>query len=112
MAVVTMPPSRTSGLGPLGHRPLPGVVGPAPAPGGRSGGQVAPRRRPQAARNETERTRAAQGCVGEAAVPGRTAAGYYETTKGRDAAVYHARTKNSDRAFSSHPLRKEPMEVS
>src|SRR5205809_1954274 len=44
--------------------------------------------------------------------PGRPAAGYYETTKGDDGVVCYARTKNSDRAFSSHPLLKEPMEVS
>ena len=33
------------------------------------------------------------------------------TTKGDDAVVYYARTKDSDRAFSSHPLLKEPLEV-
>src|SRR5207249_12219040 len=38
--------------------------------------------------------------------------GSYETTKGQDAVVPYARAKNSDRAFSSHPLRKEPLEVS
>src|SRR2546427_5487540 len=64
---------------------------------------VASRRSAQAARNEAESTRAAQSCIAEAAVPGRPAAGYYETTKGDDAVVYYARTQNSDRAFSSHP---------
>src|SRR5256886_16133827 len=47
--------------------------------------------------------------MGEAARPVRPAAGYYGTTKGDDCC---ARTKNSDRAFSSNPLLKEPMEVS
>src|SRR5439155_3893982 len=48
----------------------------------------------------------------EAAVPAVPPPATTVTTKGDDGVVCYARTKDSDRAFSSHPLFKEPMEVS
>src|SRR5438094_4654647 len=54
---------------------------------------VAPRRRAQAARNEVESTRAAQSCIGEAAVPAVPPPATTVTTKGDDAVIYYARTK-------------------